>query len=93
MIEKHFSKQIKIMLEAGHIPEKFYYALGFPKDEVSGIVYDCNDVIEIQWIQREELLTHWFQQHLRLASQKKIEDQMKKGARKTEGNKLFHPIK
>ena len=47
IIKKFFSQLFGIMLETGYIPEKFYYALGFPKDEVSGIVYDCNDVIEI----------------------------------------------
>ena len=78
MIEKHFSKQIKIMLEAGHIPEKFYYALGFPKDEVSGVVYYLNDLIQRKWMQREKLLTHWSQQHLSLSIQKKIEDKMEK---------------
>ena len=42
MIEKHFSQLFKIMLETGHISEKFYDALGFPKYEVSGVVYDLN---------------------------------------------------
>ena len=60
MIKKHFSQQFKIMLETGHIPEKVYDALGFPKYQVSGVVYDSNDVIEREWIQREKLLTHWF---------------------------------
>ena len=66
------------MLETGHIPEKVYDALGFPKYEVSGVVYDSNDVIEREWIQREKLLTQWFQKHLRLARHKKIEDKTKK---------------
>ena len=48
------------MLETGHISEKVYDALGFTKYEVSGVVYDINDVIEIEWIQQEKLLTHWF---------------------------------
>ena len=30
------------MLETGHIPEKFNDALGFPKDEVIGVVYARN---------------------------------------------------
>ena len=46
MIEKHFSQFFKIMLETGHIPEKVYDALAFPKDEVSGVVYDRNDGID-----------------------------------------------
>ena len=66
------------MLETGHIPERVYDSLGFPKDEVSGGVYDRNDVIVREWIQRAKLLTHWFQQHLRLAIQKKIEDKTEK---------------
>ena len=44
------------MLETGHIPEKVYDALGFPKDEVSGVVYDRNDGIEIEWIQRAKII-------------------------------------
>ena len=63
MIEKLFSPLFKIMLETGHIPEKVYDDLVFPKDEVSGVVYDRNDGIEIDWTQRAKLLTHWFQQH------------------------------
>ena len=66
IIEKKISRLFKIMLETGLIPEKFYDALGFPKDEVSGVVYDHNYGIEREWMQREKLLTHWFQQHLRL---------------------------
>ena len=46
MIEKHFSQLLKIMLDTGHITEKFYNVLGFPKDEVSSFVYDQNDGIE-----------------------------------------------
>ena len=42
IIEKRFSQLLKIMLKTGHIPEKVYYALGFPKYEVSGVVYDSN---------------------------------------------------
>ena len=48
------------MLETGHIPEKVYDALGFPKDGVSGFVYDLNDGIDRECMQRETLLTHWF---------------------------------
>ena len=33
------------MLEMGHIPERVYDALGFPKDKVSGVAYDLNDGI------------------------------------------------
>ena len=55
------------MLETGHIPEKFYDALGFPKDEVSGFVYGRNDGIERDLMQRAKVLTHWFQKQLRLA--------------------------
>ena len=66
------------MLETGHIPERVYDSLGFPKDEVSGGVYDRNDVIVREWIQRAKLLTYWFQKHLRLARQKKREDKMEK---------------
>ena len=65
------------MLETVHIPEKFYDALVFPKDKVSGVVYYRNCGIEREWMQREKLLTPWFQQHLRLARQNKIEDKMK----------------
>ena len=60
IIEKCFSLLFKIILNKDHIPEKFYDTLGFPKYEVSGVVYDSNDVIEREWIQREKLLTHWF---------------------------------
>ena len=60
------------MLEKGHIPDKVYGSLGFPKDEVSGVVYDRNDGINIYWMQQVELLTHWLQKHFRLARQKKI---------------------
>ena len=67
IIEKHFSQLFKIILETGHIPEKCYDALGFPKDKVSGVVFDRNYGIETDWMQREKLLTHWFQQHLKLA--------------------------
>ena len=45
IIEKHFSQLCKIMLETGHIPEKVYDSIVFTKDEVSGVVYDRNDVI------------------------------------------------
>ena len=76
MIEKHFSHLFKIILEMGHIPEKVYDALGFPKDEVNGFVYDLNDGIEREWIQRAKVLTHWFLQHLRLARHQKIEYKM-----------------
>ena len=55
------------MLETGHIPEKCYDALGFPKDEVNCVVFDRNDGIKREWMQREKVLTHWFQKHLRLA--------------------------
>ena len=71
-IDKHFSQFLKIMLEMVHILEKVYDALEFIKCEVSGVVYIHNDGIEIKWMQREKVLTHWFQQHLRLARQKKI---------------------
>ena len=64
------------MLVTGHIPEKFHDALVFPKYELSGVVYDRNDGIERDWMQRSKELTHWFQQNLRLARQKKIEDKM-----------------
>ena len=66
------------MLETGHIPEKVYDALGFPKYGVSGVVYDLNYGIERYWMQQEKVLNHWFQQHLRLARQKKIEQKTKK---------------
>ena len=66
------------MLETGHVPEKVYDTLGFPKYEVSGVVYDSNYGIEREWMQQENVLTHWFWQHLRLARQKKIEDEMEK---------------
>ena len=78
IIEKRFSQLFKIMLETGHTPEKVYDALGFPKDQVSGVVYNCNDGIDREWMQRAKLLTHWFQQHLRLARHNKIEDKTKK---------------
>ena len=78
MIETHLSQLFKITLETGHIPEKVYDALGFPKYEVSGVVYDSNDVIEREWIQQAKVLTHWFLQHLRLSRQNKIEYKMKK---------------
>ena len=71
-----FSQLFKIMLETGHIPEKVYDALGFPKDEVRGFICNRNDGIEKEWMQRSKLLTHWFQQHLRLERQNKIEDKM-----------------
>ena len=45
MIEKHFSQLFKIMLETGNIPERIYDAPLFPKDEVSGVVYDPIDGI------------------------------------------------
>ena len=66
------------MFETGNIPENFYYAFGFPKYEVSVVIYYCNDVIESKWIQREKGLTHWFQQYLRLVRQKKQKDEMEK---------------
>ena len=47
IIEKCFPLLFKIMLETGHILEKVYDALGFPKDEVSGVVYYHNDGIDI----------------------------------------------
>ena len=72
------SQQFKIMLETGHIPENVYDALGFTKYWVSDVVYDYNDGIEREWIQRAKVLTHWFQQHLRLAKQKKTEDKVEK---------------
>ena len=78
MIEKHFSQLLKIMLETGHIPEKVYDSLGFPKYELSGVVYYINDGIEIEQTQRAKLLTHWFQKKLWLEIQKKIEDKMGK---------------
>ena len=46
MIEKHFSQLFKITLETGHIPEKVYNALGFPKDKIIGVKYDLKDVID-----------------------------------------------
>ena len=67
-----------ITLEIGNIPEKVYDAIGFPKDEVSGVVYDRNYGIERECMQGAKVLTHWFQQHLRLARQNKIEDKIKK---------------
>ena len=69
------------MLETGHIPEKVYDDIGLPKYEVSGVVYDCNDRINKWWMQRAKLLNHWFQQHLRLSIQKKLEEKMKKRIR------------
>ena len=78
MIERRFYQQSKIMLETGHITEKVYDALGFPKYQVSGVVYDCNDVVYRKQMQKSKVLTHWSQKHLRLAQQKKIEDKMEK---------------
>ena len=52
MIEKHFSQLFKFMLETGHIPEKFQYALGFKKYQVSGDVYDHDCGIERDWVQQ-----------------------------------------
>ena len=78
IIEKRFSQLFKIMLETGHIPEKLQDALGFKIDKVSGVVYDRNDGIQRECMQRAKVLTHWFYQHLRLARQKKIENKMKK---------------
>ena len=66
MIDKRFPLLLKIMLETGNIPEKVHDDLGFPKYKVSGVLYDPNDGIEREWMQREKLLTHWFQQNLRL---------------------------
>ena len=63
MIEMKISQLFKIMLETGHIPKKVYYALGFPKEKVCGVIYDRNDVIEREWIQIEKVLTHWFQKN------------------------------
>ena len=65
------------MLETGHIPEKVYGALRFPKHEVIGVVCDSNDGIEREWIQQAKVLTHWFQKKMWLSRQKKIEDKMK----------------
>ena len=60
IIGKTFSLLLKIIgLSNGRIP-KVYDALGFPKDDVSGVVYDRNDGIKREWIQRAKLLTHWF---------------------------------
>ena len=56
----------------GHIPEKVYDALGFPKYEVSGGVYDPNYGIEREWMKISKASTHWFKKQLRLATQKKI---------------------
>ena len=82
MIETHLSQLFKITLETGHIPEKVYDALEFTKYEVSGVVYDCNDGIERDWMQQAKVLTHWFLQHLRLERHKKIEYKLeKKGTR------------
>ena len=66
------------MLETGHIPEKLYDSLRFTTYEVSGVVYNRNDELEREWIQRAKVLTHWFRQHLRLERQKKTEDKTKK---------------
>ena len=78
MIENCFSQLFKIMLEMGHIPEKGYGDIRFPTDEASGVAYDRNYGIDREWMQRAKLLAHWFQQHLRLAIQKKIEDKTEK---------------
>ena len=64
IIKKCFSQLFGIMLETGYIPEKFYYALGFPKDEVRGFICNRNDGIEKEWMQRSKLITHWFQKKL-----------------------------
>ena len=45
MIDTKLSLLFKIMLEIGHIPDKVYDALVFPKYEVSCDVYDLNNVI------------------------------------------------
>ena len=66
------------MLETGHISEKVYDALGFPKYEVSGVVYDRNGGIDREWMQQEKVSTHWFQQHFKLARQNKMEYKMGK---------------
>ena len=66
------------MLEKGHIPDKVYDDLGFPKYWVSYIVYDRNDGIEREWMKQAKVVTRWFQKHLRLARQKKIEHKTKK---------------
>ena len=78
VIQKHFSRLFTIMLEMGHIPENVYDDIVFPKDGVSGVVYDLNDGIERDWMQQETLLAHWSQKHLRLARQNKIENKMVK---------------
>ena len=66
IIDKYFPLLFKIILETGHIPDKVYDDLGFPKDLVSGVVYDPNDEIEREWTKQAKVSTHWFQQHLRL---------------------------
>ena len=45
IIEKRLPQLFKTMLEKGSIPGKVYDALGFPKDEVSSVVYNRNDGI------------------------------------------------
>ena len=82
IIKKRFSHSFKIMLETDHIPEKVYDTLVFPKDERSGVSYDINDGIEREWIQQAKVLTHWFQQHMRLTRKNKIEDKTKKSNNK-----------
>ena len=47
-----FFSIFKIILETGHIPDKFYGALVFPKYKVSGVAYYRNDVIERECMQR-----------------------------------------
>ena len=78
MIDKRFPLLFKIMLETGNTPEKVHDDLGFPKYEVSGVVYDTNDGIYREWMQRAKVLNHWFQKHFRLERQNKIEDKMEK---------------
>ena len=78
MIEKHFSHLFKIMVEKGHIPEDVYDKLGYPEDEVNGVVYERRDGIEKEWMQRAKIITHQFQQCLRLQRKKKLDDILEK---------------
>jgi hypothetical protein len=71
LIEKTFSQLYNVMKDRGYIPESLFDDLGYPKDVVSGKLFERHQGIEAEWMQRAKILTHEFQKQLREERERK----------------------
>ena len=75
MIERDFKFLFGIMQDKGHIPEKVFDDLGYPKDEVNGNIIERNHGVQQEWMQRAKVITHEYQQELRRERIRKMNEE------------------